>query len=83
MHMSAPLHDVVQHGLEDALVVVIVDAILKREVDCIVLARVRAYVFDVARAGEVLPELVCGSSENRTRHDRRFGSAGDGNRGCE
>mmetsp|Transcript_21755 Transcript_21755/g.64501 ORF Transcript_21755/g.64501 Transcript_21755/m.64501 type:complete len:428 (+) Transcript_21755:163-1446(+) len=58
------LHDLPDHGLEDGGVRGVVDAVLERKVDRVVLPRVCSDVLDVARAGKVLAKLVKGDGQH-------------------
>mmetsp|Transcript_30119 Transcript_30119/g.94488 ORF Transcript_30119/g.94488 Transcript_30119/m.94488 type:complete len:358 (+) Transcript_30119:185-1258(+) len=61
------LHDLPDHGLEDGGVRGVVDAVLERKVDRVVLPRVCSDVLDVARAGKVLAKLVKGDGQHAVR----------------
>ena len=58
------LHDLAYHGLEDGLVRRVVHPVLERKVDRVALGVVGADVLDVARAREVLAELVEGDGHH-------------------
>jgi hypothetical protein len=52
------VHDALDDWLEDRLVGLIVDAVAKREVDCIILSCTDTYVTQLARTREVFAVLV-------------------------
>jgi hypothetical protein len=58
------LHDVLDDGLKDGLVRLVVDAVAEREVDRVVLAAADADVAKLAGTGEVLAVLVEGDSHD-------------------
>ena len=66
------LHDLGHDGLEELPVVLVIDSVLERDVEAVVLALGVADVIEVARAREVLPELMEGRRKDAIRGVERL-----------
>lgn len=64
---TVPLHDALDHGLEDALVGSIVDTVTEGEIDGVVLARADTDITKFTSTGEVLAVLVERDSHDAVR----------------